>query len=53
MNGAAWLRLREILPPREGEILELLALLARLQQGLHAALPGAKAFIRPGFDEAR
>lgn len=48
---AAWLRLREILPQREGEILDLLALLSRIQYGIHAALPGAKAFIRPGFDE--
>lgn len=47
---AAWLRLREILPQREGEILELLALLGRIQGGIHAALPGSKAFIRPGFD---
>jgi len=47
---AAWLRLREILPQREGEILDLLALLTRIQHGIHSALPGAKAFIRPGFD---
>lgn len=49
---AAWSRLREILPQCEDEILDLLALLARIQHGIHAALPGAKAFIRPGFDEA-
>ncbi len=48
---AAWLRLRGILPNREAEILRLLALLSRLQRGLQAALPGAQAFHRPGFDD--
>jgi len=48
---AAWVRPREILPNREDEILAMLALLSRLQHGIHAALPGAKAFVRPGFDE--
>jgi hypothetical protein len=46
----AWLRLREILPGQEDSILGLLALLDRMQRGVHAALPGAKAFFRPGFD---
>lgn len=46
----AWLRLREILPEQEDSILGLLALLDRMQRGVHAALPGAKAFFRPGFD---
>jgi hypothetical protein len=48
---AAWVRLREILPNREDEILAMLALLSRLQRGIHAALPGAKAFLRIGFDK--
>jgi hypothetical protein len=48
---AAWLRLREIVPEREDGIIEMLALLKRIEYGLHAALPGAKAFVRPGFDE--
>jgi len=46
----AWLRLREILPGQEDSILGHLALLDRMQRGVHAALPGAKAFFRPGFD---
>lgn len=46
----AWLRLREILPEQEDSILGLLAVLGRMQRGVHAALPGAKAFFRPGFD---
>ena len=50
---AAWARLREIVPSREDDILDMLALLGRLQQGIHATLPGVKAFIRPGFDEGR
>ena len=51
-SSAAWLRLREILPNRADEILDMLALLSRLQRGIHAALPGAQAFQRPGFDKA-
>lgn len=48
---AAWVRLREIVPNQEDAILEMLSLLSRLQHGIHATLPGVKAFIRPGFDE--
>ena len=48
---AAWVRLREIVPQRDDEIIEMLARLKRIEYGLHAALPGAKAFVRPGFDE--
>ncbi|MFZ4396156.1 MAG: hypothetical protein ACOYOU_11085 [Kiritimatiellia bacterium] len=47
---AAWVRLREILPNHEDEILAMLALLSRLQRGIRVALPGAQAFQRPGFD---
>lgn len=47
---AAWLRLREFLPERKDLILELLALLTRLRNRIHADLPGAAAFLRPGFD---
>lgn len=50
-SAAAWVRLREILPNREDEILDMLAILSRLQRGIHAALPGARAFLRPGFDK--
>jgi hypothetical protein len=50
-SAAAWVRLRGILPNREDEIIEMLAMLSRLRRGLHAALPGAKLFVRPGFDE--
>ena len=50
-SAAAWVTLRAILPQREDEIIEMLALLSQLQRGMHATFPGAKAFIRPGFDE--
>ena len=50
-SAAAWVKMREILPHREDEILEMLAILSRLQRGLHAAVPGAKSFVRPGLDE--
>ena len=46
----AWLRLREILPTQEDAILQHLSMLDRLRRGLITALPGAKAFFRPGFD---
>ena len=46
----AWLRLREILPAHEDAILQMLALLIRIQRGIHETLPGAKSFFRPGFD---
>ena len=46
----AWLHLRETLPERESEILSLLTLLDRLRRGIQAALPGARTFLRPGFD---
>lgn len=48
---AAWVRLREILPNHEDDMLAMLALLSRLQRGIHAALPGANAFLRIGFDK--
>lgn len=47
---AAWLRLRELLPAQEGEILSLLAILGRLRKRLHADFPGAAGFRRPGFE---
>ncbi len=36
---------------REDEIIEMLAILSRLQRGLLQAIPGAKSFVRPGLDE--
>jgi len=50
-SAAAWVRLREILPNREDEIIEMLAMLSRLRRGIHAELPGARTFLRPGFDK--
>ena len=49
-STAAWLRLRTILPSHEDEILDQLALLSRIQKGLHTALPHAHSFRRPGLD---
>lgn len=47
---AAWVRLREILPNHEDEILAMLALLSRMQRGIQKELPDAQTFRRPGFD---
>lgn len=46
----AWLRLREILPAQEDAILDMLAMLSRMQRGIHTTLPGAQTFKRPGFE---
>ncbi len=48
---AAWIQMREILPHREDEIIEMLVILERLQRGINTALPDAKSFMRPGLDE--
>lgn len=50
-STAAWVYLRGILPNREDDILEMLVMLSRLTRGVNAAFPGAKNFVRPGFDE--
>ena len=47
---AAWARLMEKLPEEEAAILPLLARLDRLRKGLEAAVPQARAFVRPGLD---
>jgi hypothetical protein len=50
-SAAAWVRMRDILPRREDEVLEMLSMLSRLRRGIHEAVPGAESFVRPGFDE--
>lgn len=47
---AAWSELLRQLPDDEDRILPLLAALGRLRKDVEAAFPGARAFIRPGFD---
>jgi hypothetical protein len=50
-SASAWVEMRRLLPHREDEIIEMLAILSRLQRGILAAVPGAKTFVRPGLDE--
>jgi hypothetical protein len=50
-SAAAWVKMRELLPHREDEILEMLAILSRLRRGINEALPGARNYVRPGLDE--
>jgi hypothetical protein len=50
-SAAAWVEMRQIVPQREDEILEMLAILSRLQRGIHEHIPGARSFVRPGLDE--
>jgi hypothetical protein len=47
---AAWSELLRQIPDDEDRILPLLAALGRLRRDVEAAFPGARAFIRPGFD---
>ena len=47
---AAWSELLRQLPDDEDQILPLLATLGRLRRDIEAAFPGARSFIRPGFD---
>ena len=48
----AWGFLRETLGDERDSILDLLVQLDRLRRGTEAAFPEARAFVRPGFDEA-
>ncbi|MEA3208237.1 MAG: hypothetical protein QOE70_1294 [Chthoniobacter sp.] len=50
---AAWAALRELFPEHEGSVLEVLRQLGRLRTGVEAKFPQARAFIRPGRDEAQ
>jgi len=47
---AAWAVLREALPERSPEIVDLMVRLERLRTSVERALPDARAFQRPGFD---
>jgi len=50
---AAWERLLHAFPARETETLRILASLQRLRSQTEALFPNARAFIRPGFDDAQ
>lgn len=45
-----WAELLRQFPDEEDRILPLLAALSGLLSDVEAAFPGARAFIRPGFD---
>jgi hypothetical protein len=47
----AWTLLMQYIPAAEDEIIKLLALLQKTHRMAEAEFPGARAFIRPGFDE--
>lgn len=49
---AAWSVLHEELPAEQDTILDLLVALDRLRRATERHLPLARAFVRPGFDEA-
>ncbi len=47
---AAWGQICEHFPERRDDILDVLVHLDRLRRKTEALLPGARAFVRPGFD---
>jgi len=49
---AAWARLRDHFPERADAILDLLVNLERMRRRTEAKFPRARAFKRPGFDDA-
>ena len=48
---SAWIALRECLPTRNDDIIDLLVALDRMRRDVEITFPDARAFIRPGFDE--
>jgi hypothetical protein len=48
---AAWRLMQLSLPERDGSIVPLILQLERLRNRLEGSFPGARSFIRPGFDE--
>ena len=48
----AWSSLFEILPEKEDDFLEILAMLEKIKTMTIQEFPNAQAFVRPGFDEA-
>ncbi|MBN2492247.1 MAG: hypothetical protein JXQ29_15480 [Planctomycetes bacterium] len=46
----AWRRLGDAFPDRRDETLDLVVLLDRLRTRAESLFPGARAFVRPGFD---
>jgi hypothetical protein len=48
---AAWARLMHYFPEKEDETLKILVFLGKLRRSLEHTVPGARSFIRPGFDE--
>ena len=47
----AWSRVRNHLPRAGDEIIDFLVQLDRLRKGAEASFPGARTFVRPGFDD--
>lgn len=47
---AAWGAMRHHFPEQEDTILDLLVHLDRLRRKIEKTFPGARAFVRPGFD---
>jgi len=48
---AAWGRLYEQLPEAQDSVLDILVHLDRLRRATESLFPGARSFIRPGFDQ--
>lgn len=48
---SAWVALRDFLPERKDDLIDILVQLDRLRRQLESDFPQARAFVRPGFDE--
>jgi hypothetical protein len=47
----AWTQLFELLPEQEDHFLKALSMLEKMKRVTNEEFPGARAFVRPGFDE--
>jgi hypothetical protein len=50
---AAWMALRDFLPERKDDLIDVLVQLDRLRRQIEHDFPQARAFVRPGFDEVQ
>jgi len=49
---SAWARLRELVPDKSSDIVQMMVHLEQLRRGTEQKFPMAMSFVRPGFDEA-
>ena len=50
---SAWMALRDFLPERKDDLIDVLVQLDRLRRQIESDFPQARSFVRPGFDEVQ